>query len=155
MSKHRIGVISDTHGILRSEAVEALRGSDIILHAGDIGRPCVLEELRAIAPVTAVRGNIDKGEWAEALPEHEIIQIGEVSIYMLHDVKEFDINLETDRFQVVISGHSHKPLIQEQKRVLFINPGSAGPKRFKLPVSIALITISGAKVSVQIVELEV
>lgn len=150
-----IGVISDTHGLLRPEAKKALQGVDLILHAGDIGKPQVLEELRTIAPVIAVRGNVDKGHWAEAIPERKTLEAGVISIYMLHNVKELNLDLSVTSFKAVISGHSHKPSVQEIRGVLFINPGSAGPRRFKLPVSVAHLQISGERVNVQLVELSV
>ncbi len=150
-----IGVISDTHGLVRPEAMQALTGVDFIFHAGDIGKPQVLEELRAIAPVIAVRGNNDKGQWAEAIPESRDFEIGAVSIYLLHDVKQLDLDPVAAGFKVVISGHSHQPSVQESKGVLFINPGSAGPKRFKLPISVAHLRVIGVRVDVQIVELSV
>lgn len=148
-----IGVISDTHSLVRPEAKQALKGVDLILHAGDIGKPQVLEELETIAPVLAVRGNNDKGQWAEAIPEQRVLEIGTISIYMLHDLKELDLTPSLTDFKAVISGHSHKPSIQETKGILFINPGSAGPRRFKLPVSIAHLQVIGERVSAQIAEL--
>lgn len=150
-----IGVISDTHGLLRPEAVAALNGAALILHAGDIGRPEVLEELNAIAPVVAVRGNNDGGAWAEAIPERQVVAVGDVSIYLLHDVKELDAATELTGHGVVISGHSHKPSISEREGVLYVNPGSAGPRRFKLPVSIAHLRVHGEQVEAEIVELPV
>ena len=148
-----IGVISDTHGMLRPEAVEALCGVDLILHAGDVGSPEVLESLRGIAPVVAVRGNNDKGPWAEDLPPWEVAEVGVVFIYVIHDVKEIDLSPAAAGFQVVVSGHSHKPLVEERKGVLYVNPGSAGPRRFKLPISLARLTVSGEAVSAEVVEL--
>jgi putative phosphoesterase len=150
-----VGVISDTHGLLRPQAVDALRGVELILHAGDIGGPQVLETLGGIAPVVAVRGNNDRGEWAEELPVWETVEVGAVSIYVLHDLKEIDISPAGAGFQVVVSGHSHKPLIEERRRVLYVNPGSAGPRRFSLPVSVALLRVAGESVSAQLVELPV
>ncbi|HEX5874285.1 MAG TPA: metallophosphoesterase family protein [Pyrinomonadaceae bacterium] len=149
-----IGVISDTHGLVRPQAVEALAGVDMILHAGDIGNSAVLDSLRAIAPVVAVRGNNDKGEWAESLPDWEVVEIGAVSIYMLHDLKEIDIN-PAGTFQVVISGHSHKPAVEERRGVLYVNPGSAGPRRFTLPVSLAHLRVRGSEATAQLVELSI
>jgi uncharacterized protein len=149
-----IGVISDTHGLVRPQAVEALSGVDMILHAGDIGNSAVLDELREIAPVVAVRGNNDKGEWAESLPDWEVVEIGAVSIYMLHDLKEIDIS-PAGTFGVVISGHSHKPAVEERRGVLYVNPGSAGPRRFSLPVSLAHLRIEGGKVTAELTELSV
>jgi putative phosphoesterase len=149
-----IGVISDTHGLVRPQAVEALRGVDMILHAGDVGNSAVLDELRKIAPVVAVRGNNDKGEWAESLPDWEVVEIGAVSIYMLHDLKEIDIS-PAGTFKVVISGHSHKPAVEERRGVLYVNPGSAGPRRFSLPVSLAHLRIESSKVTANLIELAV
>ena len=151
----RIGVISDTHGLLRPEAVEALRGSDRILHAGDIGGPEILEALARIAPVTAVRGNVDTASWACALPETEIIGVGGVSIYMLHDRGQLDLKPEAAGFHVVVYGHSHQPKIEEKNGVLYFNPGSAGPRRFSLPVSVGKLTIGAGKVQAELVELDI
>ncbi|MES2976357.1 MAG: metallophosphoesterase family protein [Pseudomonadota bacterium] len=149
----RIGVISDTHDLLRPGAVEFLRGSDLIIHAGDICKPGVLQELETIAPVTAVRGNNDKGDWARNLQESEIIQVGEVFIYVIHDLGAIDIDPVGAGIRVVVSGHSHQPKVEERGGVLFVNPGSAGPRRFKLPISAAEIQVDGAIVSVMLVEL--
>jgi putative phosphoesterase len=151
--KKLIGVISDTHGLLRPEAVKALKGVDLILHAGDIGNPEVLQALSEIAPVTAVRGNNDKGAWADGLPVWEVMDVGPVFIYMIHDVKEMDMKLSAAEFQVVVSGHSHKPLIEERNGILFVNPGSAGPRRFSLPVSVATLQIDGDKLSAKLMQL--
>ena len=148
-----IGVISDTHGLLRPEALEALKGVDLILHAGDIGNSQVLEALQSIAPVMAVRGNNDRGEWAAELPEWEVVEVGAVNVYMLHDVKEINLNPAAEGFQVVVSGHSHKPSVEERKGVLYVNPGSAGPRRFRLPVSVARLRINGESVIAELVEL--
>jgi len=152
--KKLIGVISDTHGLVRPEAVEALSGVDMILHAGDIGNAAVLDKLGEIAPVVAVRGNNDKGEWAESLPEWEVVEIGAVSIYMLHDLKEIDIT-PAGAFQVVVSGHSHKPVVEERRGVLYLNPGSAGPRRFTLPVSLAHLRVEGSAMQAKLIELSV
>jgi putative phosphoesterase len=149
-----VGVISDTHGLVRPQAIEALAGVDMILHAGDIGKQEVLDTLKQIAPVVAVRGNNDKGEWAETLPDWEVVEIGNVSIYMLHDVKEIDIS-PAGSFQVVVSGHSHKPSVEERRGVLYVNPGSAGPRRFTLPVSLAHLRVDGEKVEAYVIELSV
>jgi putative phosphoesterase len=148
-----IGVISDTHGLLRPEAVEALLGVDLILHAGDVGSPEVLETLKEIAPVVAVRGNNDKGHWAEDLPQWEVAEIGSISIYMIHNVKEIDLVPEASGFQVVVSGHSHKPSVKKHKGVMYVNPGSAGPRRFSLPVTIARLKVSSEAVIAEVVEL--
>jgi putative phosphoesterase len=148
-----VAVISDTHSLLRPEAVAALQGVDLILHAGDIGNPDVLEGLRGIAPVVAVRGNNDKGEWAEELPQWEVAEIGVVTVYMIHDLKEIDLSPAAAGFQVVVSGHSHQPSIEERKGVLYLNPGSAGPRRFSLPISLARLRISGAAIEAELVNL--
>jgi putative phosphoesterase len=150
-----LGVISDTHGLLRPEAVEALRGSDRILHAGDIGGPEILEALARIAPVTAVRGNVDTASWACALPETEIIGVGGVSIYMLHDRGQLDLKPEAAGFRVVVYGHSHHPKMEEKSGVLYFNPGSAGPRRFSFPVSVGKLTIGAGKVQAELVELDI
>lgn len=146
-SKTIIGVISDTHGLLRPEVKKLFSGVNLILHAGDIGAPEVLEELKQWAPVTAVRGNNDKGKWAERIPETEVVQVGSAYLYMLHDVKELDLNPTAVDFQVVISGHSHKPSIDRRDGVLYLNPGSAGPRRFTLPVSVARLTVEDSAVA--------
>jgi uncharacterized protein len=150
-----LGVISDTHGLLRPEAVEALRGSDRILHAGDIGAPEILEALAKIAPVTAVRGNVDTKSWARSLPETEIIDIGGVSIYILHDRGQLDLKPEAAGFRVIVYGHSHHPKIEEKNGVLYFNPGSAGPRRFSLPVSVGRLKIKAGKVEAELVELKI
>jgi len=157
MAEKRItlGVISDTHGLLRPEAVEALRGSRRILHAGDIGGPEILEALANIAPVTAVRGNVDTASWARTLPETEVIEAGGVSIYTLHDRGQLDLKPEAAGFRVVVYGHSHQPKIEEKNGVLYFNPGSAGPRRFRLPVSVGRLTIIAGKVDAEWVELEI
>ena len=147
-----VGIISDTHGLLRLEAVKALRGVDRILHGGDVGNAEVLQSLQNIAPVLAVRGNNDKGTWADDLPEWEAVELEGVFVYLIHDLKEMDIS-PAGSFQVVVSGHSHKPSIVEQRGVLFVNPGSAGPRRFKLAVTIALLRVESGNVSAEIVEL--
>ena len=148
-----IGVISDTHGLLRPEAVEALRGSRHIIHAGDVGSPDILEKLFQIAPVTAVRGNIDKEAWARILPETEVIELGGISIYALHDLARLDLKPQAAGFSVVISGHTHRPQQETRDGVLFFNPGSAGPRRFKLPISVGRLVIEHGKVRGELVEL--
>jgi putative phosphoesterase len=153
--KSFVGVISDTHGLVRPEAVDALRGADMILHAGDVDNPQVIGALNGIAPVVAVRGNNDKGGWAERLPLWEVVEIGAVSIYMLHDLKEIGISLSGAGFRVVVSGHSHRPSVEERKGVLYVNPGSAGPRRFSLPVSVARLRVIGEAVTAQVIELPV
>jgi len=149
-----IGVISDTHGLLRPQAVEVLRGSDRILHAGDVGAPEILEALKQIAPVTAIRGNVDTAPWASILPLTEVVEISGTSIYMLHDLAQLDLKPEAAGFRVVIYGHSHKPKIEEKNGVLYFNPGSAGPRRFSLPVSVGKLTITGGKVCAELIELK-
>src|SRR5713101_712005 len=149
-----LGLISDTHGLLRPEAVDALRGSDHILHAGDIGAPEILEALTKIAPVTAVRGNVDIASWARALPETEVVGASGVSIYSLHDLGRLDLKPEADGFRVVVYGHSHQPKIEEKNGVLYFNPGSAGPRRFSLPVSVGRLKIKVGKVEAELVELK-
>jgi putative phosphoesterase len=150
----RVGLISDTHGLLRPEALAALEGVSRILHAGDIGAAEILTQLGAIAPVTAVRGNNDRDAWARGIAEHEVVQIGGKSIYVLHDLKELDVDPATSGFSVVVTGHSHKPLITTRDDVLYVNPGSAGPRRFKLPISIAILEIAGDAIRAEIRELQ-
>jgi putative phosphoesterase len=137
-----IGVISDTHGLLRPQAIHALKGSDLIIHAGDVSDPKILDSLKTLAPVFAVRGNVDTETWAQALPETEVIETDSVTIYVLHDVHALDLNPAAAGFQMVVSGHSHKPGQTERDGVLFLNPGSAGPRRFDLPVTVARIDLS-------------
>jgi uncharacterized protein len=148
-----VGVISDTHGLLRPEAVEALRGVAHILHAGDVGAPEVLGELRKIAPVTAVRGNVDTAAWARRIPLNEVVEIEDVSIYMLHILSDLDLKPEAAGFGVVVYGHSHKPASEVKNGVLYFNPGSAGPRRFKLPVTVGKLAVEGGTVRGEIVEL--
>jgi len=148
-----IGVISDTHGLLRPEAVDALRGSDLILHAGDLGDKEVLDALGQIAPVTAIRGNVDTASWARTLPESEVINAAGVLVYMLHNVGQLDLRPEAAGFRVVVYGHSHQPKIEEKNGVLFFNPGSAGPRRFAKPVSVGRLRVEGGKVQAEIIKL--
>jgi putative phosphoesterase len=150
-----IGVISDTHGLLRPEAIGALRGSDVIIHAGDVGKTDVLDSLSGIAPTFAVRGNIDKANWAASLPATETVEVGELRFLMLHDIAELDVDPGTSGFAAVVFGHSHVPSIETRKGVLFLNPGSAGPRRFKLPVTVARIRVSGRRLRPEIVQLQV
>ena len=149
----RIGLISDTHGLLRPEAVDVLRGSDFIVHAGDIGEG-VLEPLSTIAPVTAVRGNNDRAPWAERLGETEWLRFGEITLHVLHDLAELAIDPKAAGVDVVVTGHSHRPKIEHRDGVLYVNPGSAGPRRFSLPVSVAVMQIVGHDVNVRSVERE-
>jgi putative phosphoesterase len=153
--RYGLGVISDTHGLLRPEAVEALRGSDMIVHAGDVGSPDVLRGLEEIAPVIAVRGNNDHGPWAEALPLTESFELAKASIYVIHDLHDLDVDPRAAGPAVVISGHSHRPLSEERAGVLFFNPGSAGPRRFRLPISVGTIVIAGSRVTSFLTSLEV
>ena len=135
------GVISDTHGLLRPQALDVLRGADLIIHCGDVGDPSVLAGLSAIAPVRAVRGNNDKGAWAATLPAHEVVEVAPHAIYVIHDLAELDLNTAAAGFSAVLSGHSHKPLIETRAGVLYVNPGSAGPRRFRLPIAVARLTL--------------
>ena len=151
----RIGVISDTHGLLRPEALAFLRGSDFIVHAGDIGDAAVLGELSALAPVTAVRGNNDKGAWAETIAETAVLEVGAVSIYLLHDLAQLDLDPAAAGYQVVVSGHSHKPSMERRGGVLYLNPGSAGPRRFKLPIAVAELKVTGGAVEGRLAELAI
>lgn len=146
----RIGLISDTHGLLRPEAKQALAGVSRIIHAGDIGGPEILEELSTLAPVIAVRGNNDKGVWAKRIAETEVVAIDGTCIFAIHNVQELDLDPQAAGFSVVIAGHSHRPLIQKRDEVLFVNPGSAGPRRFSLPVSLGFLEIEGGAVRAKI-----
>jgi len=151
---HTLGVISDTHGLVRPEALAALAGVERIVHAGDIGDREVLDALGRVAPVTAVRGNNDRGRWAADIPETEVVEVGGVSLYLLHDLHELDLEPRAAGFAAVISGHSHQPRIEERDGVLYLNPGSAGPRRFKLPISLAKLTIRDARVRAELVTLQ-
>ena len=150
----RIGLISDTHGLLREEALEALRGSDLIIHAGDVGDPKILEALRQIAPVVAVRGNVDTAEWAKSLPKTAVAEAGAVNIYVLHDSNALDLDAKAAGFQIVVSGHSHKAGRSERDGVIYINPGSAGPRRFRLPITVARLDLGVTPWRVEFVDLE-
>src|SRR5579872_2730340 len=132
----KIGVISDTHGLLRPEALAAMHGSNYIIHAGDIGDPRILDDLSRIAPVTAVRGNVDREAWAMNLPDTDVLEVAGILIYVLHDLQQLDVKPEAGGFAAVISGHSHEPKQETRHGVLYFNPGSAGPRRFRLPVSV-------------------
>lgn len=149
----KIGVISDTHGLLRPEALAALQGSDYIIHAGDIGDPEILDQLSQIAPVTAIRGNVDREPWSKKIPETNVLEVENVSIYILHNLAELDLKPETAGFAVVISGHSHTPKQETKNGVLYFNPGSAGPRRFKLTVSVGRLIVEKGKVRSEIVEI--
>ena len=150
----RLGIISDTHGLLRPQAVAFLKGCDRILHGGDIGNAAILAHLSTMAPVTAVRGNNDKGAWAEAIPETEFFEFSGIYVYAIHDLAQLDIEPSAAGIRVVVSGHSHKPLIERRDGIFFVNPGSAGPRRFKLPISVADISIEGNAISPRIIELD-
>jgi putative phosphoesterase len=150
-----VGVISDTHGLMRPQALAALAGVDHIIHAGDIGGIEVLAALRTLAPVTAVRGNNDRQPWADAIRERETLTVGGISIHVLHDVKELDLDPVTSGVRAVIAGHSHRPRIERREGVLFLNPGSAGPRRFTLPVSVARLRVDDGRLEPEIVELDV
>jgi putative phosphoesterase len=151
----QIGVISDTHGLLRPEAAAALRGVDFIVHAGDIGSPEVLSLLAEIAPVTAVRGNNDRGPWADTLPLTAVLGVESSSLYVVHEIQALDLDPNAAGFQAVITGHSHKPSAEVRRGVLFLNPGSAGPRRFRLPIALARIEVRGSSLSHQLIELAV
>ncbi len=150
-----IGLISDTHGLIRPQALAALRGVDLIIHAGDIGKPEVLQSLRKFAPLIAVKGNVDRDGWAKSLPESKTIRIGAVRVYVIHNVNELGFNPAARGYRVVISGHSHKPSVVTREGVLFVNPGSAGPRRFNLPVALGKLRIEEREVSAEAVYLEV
>ncbi|MGE0359100.1 MAG: metallophosphoesterase family protein [Vicinamibacterales bacterium] len=150
-----IGVISDTHGLLRPEAVAALRGADLIMHAGDVGAPQVLDALRAIAPTVAVRGNVDTAIWATALRPTEVVAAGDHAIFMLHDRADLTADARAAGYAAVIFGHSHRPTVETRDGVLFLNPGSAGPRRFSLPVTVARVTVAGGRLAAEIVTLPV
>jgi uncharacterized protein len=153
ISPRIVGLISDTHGLLREEAVRALQGCDLILHAGDVGAPEILDRLKTIAPVIAVRGNVDHGEWADSLPATAVVEAGEDTIYMLHSMDDLDLNPRVAGFSIVLSGHSHKPSQVEKDGVLYVNPGSAGPKRFDLPIMLARLDLEAKLGKVEFVDL--
>jgi hypothetical protein len=147
-----VGLISDTHGLLRDQAMAALAGCELILHAGDVGTPEILDRLRALAPVVAVRGNVDKGPWASALPATAVADAGPVRIYMLHNLQDLDLDPAAAGFQIVVSGHSHQPSRTARAGVLYVNPGSAGPRRFRLPVTVARIDLGQTPWKVEFVD---
>ena len=149
-----IGLISDTHGLLRQEALAAFAGCDLIIHAGDIGKPGIVEQLRAVAPVVAVRGNIDKGAWASRFPETAVVEVRSVLIYVLHDIARLDLDPAAAGFGIVVSGHSHNPGHTERSGVAFINPGSAGPRRFQLPVTVARLDLRLPARRVEFIDLQ-
>jgi putative phosphoesterase len=151
----RVGVISDTHGLLRPQGLDALRGSELIIHAGDVGRREVLDALRVVAPTFVVRGNVDTQAWAAALPATEAVEVGRLRLWVLHDISELALDPVAARIAAVIYGHSHKPSIETRDGVLYLNPGSAGPRRFNLPVTVARLSVSGQVIHPEIVELAV
>lgn len=149
----QIGVISDTHGLLRESALAALSGSDLIVHAGDVGEPHVIIELENLAPVLAVRGNVDRGDWARALPETQVVTVQGLSLYVIHNIFDLDIDPRAG-YDGVVYGHSHNPVNVRKDDVLYFNPGSAGPRRFKLPAALGRIRVSSSGISTEIVELD-
>lgn len=151
----RIGLISDTHGLLRPPALAFLQGSDLIIHAGDIGNGGILTELSTLAPVTAVSGNNDHGGWAADLPATALVRVGEIVIHVLHDLADLDLDPVAAGVDVVVSGHSHQPAVERRDGVLYVNPGSAGPRRFRLPISAAELMVDGRAVSARLVVLPV
>jgi uncharacterized protein len=152
---HVIGLISDTHGLIRPQALEALQGVALIIHAGDIGKPEVIAALKAIAPVLAIKGNNDIGAWAKPLPDTKLVKSGNTRLFVIHNLRELDCDPAARGYQVVLSGHSHKPSVSTRDGVLFVNPGSAGPKRFKLPVAVGKLFIQNKQVNAEIIELPV
>jgi hypothetical protein len=148
-----IGVISDTHGLLRPEAVNALQGSNFIIHAGDVGDPGIITGLERIAPLTVIRGNIDTATWSKKLPETNVLQVGGLTFYVLHKVQDLDLNPHAAGFAAVIFGHSHQPSIEWRRNVLFFNPGSAGPRRFRLPISVGRLTVNDGRIEPELIEL--
>lgn len=148
-----VGVISDTHGLLRPQAIEALRGSDLIIHAGDVGKPELLGELRALAPTFAVRGNVDCGDWALLLPMTDVVDLGGPKAYVLHNIADLERDPRAAGLAAIVYGHSHKPVIETREGVLYLNPGSAGPRRFTLPVTVARLRVSGRELRPEIVRL--
>jgi putative phosphoesterase len=153
--RYVVGVISDTHGLIRPEALRLLRESDVIVHCGDVGNAAVLEALRAIAPVHAVRGNNDKGSWASELPTEDLVKVGNHTLYVIHDLAELSIEPAAAGFAAILSGHSHRPLAEHRGGILFLNPGSAGPRRFSLPVAIGLLVLTSESCNARIIELAV
>ena len=151
---NKIGLISDTHGLLRPEAIEALRGSHLIIHAGDVGKPEILDELKKLAPVVAVRGNVDTAPWAQSLPLTAVAEAGPIHLYVLHNLKDLDLDPAAAGFSIVVSGHTHKPLKTVRDGVLYLNPGSVGPRRFQLPISLALLDLAETPFQVDFVDLE-
>ena len=150
---YRVGLVSDTHGLVRPEAVDALRDSDLLIHCGDIGHAAVLDAFRTLAPVRAIRGNNDKDAWASSLPTRDVVEIGTHTIYVIHDLSELDFDPLAAGFAAVVSGHSHKPVIEKRGKILFVNPGSAGPRRFALPVTAAKLVFGHKRCEAKILQL--
>jgi uncharacterized protein len=150
-----VGLISDTHGLVRPEALKALQGVDLVIHAGDIGKPEVLDALKAISPLVAIKGNNDIGPWAKPLPDTQLVQAADTKLFVIHNVKELNCDPAVEGYNVVISGHSHKPSILTRDGVLFVNPGSAGPRRFKLPVAVGKLFIQNRNINTELIELRV
>jgi len=150
----RIGLISDTHGLLRPEALDALHGSDLILHAGDVGKPEILDELRKLAPVIAIRGNVDTSPWAKKLKETELVETAAATFYLIHNINELNLVPSAAGIHIVLFGHSHQPAQYEKDGVLYINPGSAGPRRFNLPISLARLNLSKTPIEIEFVEIQ-
>ena len=153
LEKGRIGLISDTHGLVRPEALKALEGVELIVHAGDIGKPEVLDRLQAIAPLAAIKGNNDTAPWARRIPEILDLHVKDRTLRVIHNIRDSESNLRAGGIDVVISGHSHKPSVESRDNVLFVNPGSAGPRRFKLPVTVGLLLLQNADVHAKIIHL--
>ena len=151
---HRIGIVSDTHGLVRPGLIQALQGVERIIHAGDVGKPEVLHALQAVAPVVAVRGNMDRGHLVRNLRSTEVVEAGDFLFYVLHDLYELDLDPGEAGFRAVIFGHSHRPSVKEKDGVLYLNPGSAGPRRFKLPVTLVRLTIRGKRIEPRVIKLE-
>lgn len=151
----RIGLIADTHNLLRPEALAALQGVDHLIHAGDIGGPHILEQLQRIAPLSVVRGNNDQESWADDIPEYLTLSFGAITLHVLHDLKQLEVDPAAQGIDVVIAGHSHKPLHEERNGVLYLNPGSAGPRRFKLPIGVGILHIEGRQVRAELITLQV
>jgi len=152
---YTIGVISDTHGLLRPQAVDGLKGVDHIVHAGDVGIPAIIDTLREIAPLSVVRGNTDHGSWADDLPATTVAEVGDVSIFVIHDILELDLDPAAAGFAAVVFGHSHRPEMSDKQGVMYLNPGAAGPRRFELPLSIAHIEVEGSSIRAKHIELDI
>lgn len=152
--KHVVGLISDTHGLLRAEALALMRGSDLIVHAGDVGDPGILSALAAVAPLVAVRGNVDREDWARSLPLREVVPVGDALLCVIHDIGELDLDPVAAGFAAVISGHSHRPGMHRKDGVLYVNPGSAGRRRFSLPIAVGRLTVGNDGIAAELIEIE-